>query len=725
MSGEKRIKRGKFFLVGAAVLFILLISLYYIILHPEYFNPKEFIDKMFLYFLSLVIIILILGVLFILFRNFVKIIVERRRGILGSKFRTKLIFIFFIPLLVPSIALFYAAMTIIQKSVENLLTPQVNDITSYSKEIVDYFNEELQNRCLYFAEGLSGEITGGQFLDMDRRESLVQLLDVKLKECKLDLIVIYLSESEQFFVHDPAMLNEGGIDDKDVTAFPAHFLDSALKGEKLERIDYLSHGYVARSVVPILSSFNNTDVVGALLAGIYVREDLAAKAMKIDESRKEYLQMKAQKRDIKRIYIYIIALIALLILFSATWVGMYLTRQITVPIQKLAEGTREISAGNLDYRVEVNAGDELGMLVDSFNTMTSELKTSKSILEERKKYIETLLDNITAGVISINKEGEVTAINKAAMRILNIRPEVPTVGAHFEMVIKEEEISPLKESIRDMLGNEYLHISQEFIFTMRGRSLNIAANFLSLKDIQENYLGILVFLEDLTQVIRAQKMEAWREVAKRIAHEIKNPLTPIQLSAQRIMKKYSEGGVDLKDIITDGTSTIINQVNTLKGMVDEFSQFARMPSIRLVPSDLHAVIDSAVSLYAAAHPVIRFDRMYEKDAMTVTIDPEQMKRVMINLIDNSIEAMKGRGVIAIATKLIVGTKRVRIEFADDGPGISSEDKERLFIPYFSTKKVGTGLGLAIVQRIIADHNGFITVEDNVPRGARFIIELPL
>ena len=725
MESKKKRKTRRLIVIGPVILSILLFFLYSVIMQPEYFNPKEFIGKTFLYFFSLIIIILILGVLFILFRNFVKLIVERRRGILGSKFRTKLIFIFFIPLLVPSIALFYTAITIIQKSVENLLTPPVNDITKYSSEIVDYFNEDLTMRSLSFAESLSGEITNGQYLDMDRRESLVQLLNAKLKECKLDLIVICLNDKEKFPVYDPAILEEGGVDRQEVTDFPEHFLASAMKGGKPEWIDRLSKVYIVRSAVPILSSFNKADAVGALLAGIYVREDLAAKAMKIDDSRQEYLQMKSQKRDIKRIYIYIISLITLLILFSATWVGMYLTRQITVPIQKLAEGTREISMGNLDFRVDVDAGDELGMLVDSFNSMTSELKASKGILEERRKYIETLLDNITTGVISVDVEGGVTAINKAAMRILAIEPSERLIEARIDDVMKGEEFAKLKEYIHDVLGNEELSMSREFLFTVRGRSLNVAANFLSLKDGQDNYLGMLIVLEDLTQFIRAQKMEAWREVAKRIAHEIKNPLTPIQLSAQRIVKKYGEGADDLTKIIADGTSTIISQVNVLKGMVDEFSKFARMPAIDLVSTDPYAVIDSTISLYSTAHPGIKFEREYEKIAVAVTMDPDQIKRVMINLIDNSIAAMQGNGVITIAAKVISKTRRFRIEFSDNGPGISSEDKDRLFIPYFSTKKVGTGLGLAIVQRIITDHNGFITVEDNVPTGAKFIIELPL
>ncbi len=725
MEGTRKKRPKRLLFILGAFLILLLAFLYYVIQRPDYFNPRYFISKMFLYVTSLIVIILILGVLFILFRNFVKLIVERRRGILGSKFRTKLVFIFFIPLLVPSIALFYAAMTIIQKSVENLLTPPVNDIAQYSSEIVDSFNDQLKQRSLAFAENLSSRITSGKYLDMDRRNSLVDLLDAKLKEYDVDLIIIYLSDKERVFQYDPMIIEKGGASESEISKFPDFLMESAMHGKSAESVDYLPKGYIVRGAVPILSSFNRTDVVGALLTGIYVQEDLAAKAIKIAQSRDDYFQMKVEKRNIKRIYIYIIALIALLILFSATWVGMFLTRQITVPIQKLAEGTREISSGNLEYQVDVDAGDELGMLVDSFNSMTNELRADKGILEERRKYIETLLDNITPGVISVNKNGEITTINKAAIKILNIGHSEALIGSHYDDLMKEEEIKRLRDSIRGFLGEENVSVSEQLLLTIRGRPLTIAANFLSLKDRLDRYLGMLIVIEDLTQLIRAQKMEAWREVAKRIAHEIKNPLTPIQLSAQRIMKKCNEGADDLKQTIADGASTIIGQVNTLKGMVDEFSKFARMPTIQPMLVDPHMVLDSAVSLYEAVNPGITFEKVYHDNTITVMMDPEQIKRAIINLIDNSIEAMNGNGMIHLETKRVEDAKVFRIELSDNGPGISSGDKDKLFIPYFSTKKIGTGLGLAIVQRIISDHNGVIAVEDNVPRGAKFIIDLPL
>jgi two-component system nitrogen regulation sensor histidine kinase NtrY len=722
---RRRTRTEKLLFIGIPILIGLLALIYYIIQKSDQWNPRYFIKAPYvLFFLSITLIVLILGVLFILLRNFIKLIVERRRGILGSKFRTKLVFIFLIPLLVPSIALFYAAMTIIQKSVENLLTPPVNEITQYSKEIVDYFNETAEKQCAAFARQISEKVTSGKYLDMDREGMMGPLLEKMRAEYHLDMISVHLmGEGKILQTHSPSS-EQDGMNLRRLQDFPEDFLRSVYDGETVGSIDVLPKGYIVRSAVPILSSYNRRDVVGVLIGGMFIPEHLARKVISIDESRKDYLQTKVQKGEIKRIYIYLIAFIALLILFSATWVGMYLTNQITVPVQKLAEGTKELSAGNLDFEVEVNAGDELGMLVDSFNRMTQELKENKRILEERRKYIETLLDNVTTGVISLDRQGRISAINREAIQTLNRDKSKSFIGVPYDNLLEGKDLTVMREFIAKHLEQEELEISREFPLNLRGRPLHLASHFNALKDAMGKHIGMLIVIDDLTQLIRAQKMEAWREVARRIAHEIKNPLTPVQLSAQRILKKSSEESQDLRSVVKEGATTIINEVNTLKIMVDEFSKFSRMPVIRLEPSDPHEVIEAAIQLYEGIQTGIDFLRDFDSQKVTVLIDYDQIKRVVINLIDNSIAVMDGKGYIKIVTRMISGNKIFRMEFSDNGPGISAENKKRLFIPYFSTKKKGTGLGLAIVQSIISDHNGVITVEDNEPKGTKFIIKLP-
>jgi two-component system nitrogen regulation sensor histidine kinase NtrY len=283
----------------------------------------------------------------------------------------------------------------------------------------------------------------------------------------------------------------------------------------------------------------------------------------------------------------------------------------------------------------------------------------------------------------------------------------------------------LLHEIEDVSRGEAPSHVREFEFTVEGRPVHLAVNVSASRDADGLFQGALIVMEDLTPLIRAQRTAAWREVARRIAHEIKNPLTPIQLSAQRILKKFKEGSGEFPRIVEEGVTTIVKEVTTLQTLVDEFSRFARMPAVSPVPTDPNGVVETAVSLYDGIHPGIVFTKDLQASLPLARLDPDQMKRVLINLIDNSIAAMDGRGRITLRTRAIPQEMLLRLEVEDEGPGIAPENKERLFVPYFSTKKRGTGLGLAIVNRIVSDHNGFIRVEDNLPRGTRFVIDIPV
>src|SRR4030095_11689916 len=263
-----------------------------------------------------------------------------------------------------------------------------------------------------------------------------------------------------------------------------------------------------------------------------------------------------------------------------------------------------------------------------------------------------------------------------------------------------------------------------FEFSVQGRPVHLAANLVARRDVEGRFQGALIVMEDLTPLIRAQRTAAWREVARRIAHEIKNPLTPIQLSAQRILKKFREGDPEFPKVVDEGVHTIVDEVTMLNSMVEEFSRFARLPAVSPVPSDPVEIVDSALKLYEGIHPGIRLRREVQEPLPTVRLDRDQMKSALTNLIDNAIAAMDGTGTVTLRAHLVPQDQVLRFEIEDDGPGIEPENKERLFVPYFSTKKRGTGLGLAIVNRIVSDHNGFIRVEDNLPRGSRFVIDLP-
>jgi len=473
------------------------------------------------------------------------------------------------------------------------------------------------------------------------------------------------------------------------------------------------------------------------IVGIYVPRDLQRLASYVSRSNEDYRQIRAQKVVIKRVYVLVFALITLVVLFSVTWIGLYLARRITEPIQTLLQGTREISSGNLDYRVEVDAGDELGILVESFNRMTSELRAGKETIEkrnlelsasnrelvERRRYIETLLNSVTVGVVSCDRDGRVTTLNQAALRLLELERGPEPVGRPLPALLPPEGREAIEHLIREVFSSRGESAALGLELSIGGRTCTIAASATSLRDETGDPLGAILVLEDLTDLMRAQKIAAWREVARRLAHEIKNPLTPIQLSAERIRKKYAERARDLDDIVDEGTAAIVREVATLKNLVDEFTRFARLPAPNPVATSLEDVISASLSLYNGVHSSVTIRPMCDAGLPRVLLDPDQMKRVLVNLLDNAVEAMGGQRTVTIeARRDPSGT--VRLEVADDGPGIREEDRDRLFLPYFSTKKKGTGLGLAIVHRIVSDHHGRIHVEHNKPHGARFVIELP-
>ena len=439
------------------------------------------------------------------------------------------------------------------------------------------------------------------------------------------------------------------------------------------------------------------------------------------------------KNPKKVLYVMILFLGTLVIAFSAIWVGLYLARKITIPIQGLTEATHRIAEGDLDFLIDVAAKDEVGILVDSFNKMMSDLKGSKENLERtnielkvsneeldrRRSYIETILQNIDTGVISIDWEGRITTINQAAERMMGVRLIDARGKGYGEML----QFPKLVEVIQMVTSGHKKSFGGELQLPQDQQTLFLKGHVTALEDDRENYLGAVVVLDDYTELAKAQKIAAWREVARRIAHEIKNPLTPIQLSAQRLRRKQEKGSADLDEVIRECTSTIINEVAGMKKLVNEFSQFAKMPDVQPAPNDLHDIIHEVCTLYEG-HKEIEIVRELDGDLPVLKIDREQIRRSLINLVENGVEAMEGKGRIWIRTRFDEALQMATLEICDEGVGIRPEDRDKLFLPYFSRKKSGTGLGLAIVDRIVKDHGGYIRFRDNLPRGSRFVIELP-
>jgi two-component system nitrogen regulation sensor histidine kinase NtrY len=479
-----------------------------------------------------------------------------------------------------------------------------------------------------------------------------------------------------------------------------------------------------------------------LYAANHLPEDFLQRYDNIEAQTEAYAQQKQFIRAYKREILLALALITLLLLFTTTWVALFLSKQVTVPIQALAEATREISRGNFDHRIEVRAQDELGTLVRSFNRMTEQLgegrrqindftKSLEQAIEERegrRKLMEAILENIPTGVVSLNSSGEVARINSAVAMIL---------GEHARNA----------HTLTDLLGEEagraVLHLmrrslrmgaaSREIEIIAAGRLARAAVTVSSLGPRRSNP-GFVVVIDDLTDLLRAQKAAAWQEVAQRIAHEIKNPLTPIQLSAQRLLRHLDRAASihpetrrsEFEGLVAECAGLIEREVQTLESLVNEFSQFARFPAARLASADVNSIVSSALDLFRGRLEGITLKAELAPTLPPVKADPELLRRVVANLIDNAAEAMEGSTVrrLRVATRVQGDGDAVEIEISDSGHGISPEDKERLFLPHFSTRERGTGLGLAIASRIIAEHFGTIRVEDNLPSGARFLIRFP-
>jgi two-component system nitrogen regulation sensor histidine kinase NtrY len=729
-AGAPRVRADRLILFSVGILAISFLVGYLLIRKATTFSWSYITNSLVLSVLFLTNAVLVLTLLTLLMRNLIKALVERRRGILGSRFRTKLVFSLLLLWLVPSAIIFWAAMQLIQRSIDRWFNEPMDRLTEASQQIVDTYYDEVRERAAAAALDVSKRL--GEAGDAGAGSvALHERLGDLLREHHVDLIALTAGRRAPATVLDPRLPSVSALED-----VPADLVDQAARGRPFIWLSDLRGGHLIRAGHVIEGRGPPGEVA---IIGLYVPRDLARLAETVTRSNEDYRQIRTQKLLIKRVYILVFALITLVVLFSVTWIGLYLARRITEPVQALAVGTRAISMGNLDHRVEVQAGDELGILVDSFNAMTLELKTGKNLIEkshrelqesnrllaERRRYTETLLQNLGAGVISVDRERRITTINRAAARLLGLDEVVDPIGRRLDEALPTAAWSAIAPIAQEVLEGGRTDSAGETDLAAAGRTRTLALSATALRGEQGEVLGAIILLEDLTDLMRAQRIAAWREVARRLAHEIKNPLTPIQLSAERIRKKYLEGSEDLDAVVAEGTAAIVREVAALKGLVDEFARFARLPAPQRVPTDLREVIGSCLAFYRDRHPGIRIEARLSTDLPPALVDGEQIRRALVNLLDNAAEAIGEQGCVVIEAFPDPGAGAVRLEVADDGPGIPPEDLDRLFLPYFSTKKRGTGLGLAIVHRIVTDHAGRIRVTSNLPHGARFIIDLPV
>lgn len=677
-------------------------------------------------------LLLLILMIYLVFRNLVKLIYDRRRNVLGAKIRTKLVIAFVSLTLLPTIVLFFFALNFITSSIEFWFNVPVEQALDNSLWVGGRLYSRTEENNRFFLERISYQIKTKNLLDDKSRKALSHYIRVVQREFNLDAVEVYARNAERLtFALAPKLENEyfGIISAEDIQKeLPADGIRSISQA--------IPSGEFIKTVGTIPFGVQPDEAVGFVVATILIPRELSENLQFIRKGFTEYQQIKLLKKPIQITYYISLSIVALLVLFCAVWFGFFMARSISLPIKELAEGTRRVADGDLGYSIDPVSDDEFGSLVESFNQMTQDLRIGREQLElsarmlrrqnieieEKRQFMEIVLKSVSAGVVTLDARGIISTMNKSAEKMLNLKSE--------QILTKSYKIlldGPFLELANEILDNLSLSsgdtVELPLKLTIEGRPRSFLVSVNALKDDAGRHMGTLMVFDDLTELEKGQRMAAWREVARRIAHEVKNPLTPIILSAQRLKRKYAQFVDDT--IFEECTQTIISQVELIRNLVNEFSSFARFPSANPVPCHLIPIIEETVALYREGHPSIKFKINNTRDIPILNIDRQQMKQALINLIDNAIGAIKGPGNITIGVAHDPILKKVRMEIADDGPGISDENKTRLFQPNFSTKKTGMGLGLTIVNTIIADHNGMINVQDNAPRGAKFVIELPV
>jgi two-component system nitrogen regulation sensor histidine kinase NtrY len=702
----------------------------YLIGKSQSFSPG-FLARVFLYGFTVVNLTVLLVLVFVLARNLIKLFIERRRAVLGAKFKTKLVMIFVGFALFPSALIILVGSRLISTSVELWFNQPVETVLLGSQDVVESYYREKQESATFYARMLSNEMSQQRLVDPTNVRALFRTMESRLTQYRLDMINVFSPDGELATLVHPGL----PLDDYNPDA-ARRLAEIGLRGEERLIQDELGGGALVRYVSPIYRS-GTREVIGAVLVSHFVPRSLASTLQLVNDRANDYRQAEAQKEPIQELFLSFFVMVSLLVLFSSTWIGLYLAKRITVPVRELAEATERIMAGDLDHAVGGAAVDELGMLMESFNKMTAQLKASQlrlerssqdlelknSELDRRRRYIETVLENITTGVISMNRDGILTTVNPAALRMLELERDV--VGRYYRDVFGDADLAELGPLLEGMEGDGHRAREEEVNVVVGGRELHLSVYLTMLTGAAGEPTGLLMVLDDLTQLLRAQKVAAWREVARRLAHEIKNPLTPIQLSAQRIRKHARSKTPELPRIVEECTGTIIDEVDSLKSLVDEFSQFARMPTVATRRQAINPLLETTLELYEGLFKGLRLEKRFAAGLPDLSLDPDLIRRVFINIIDNAIEATSGKGHVVVTTSHEPQKNVVVVEIADDGPGIPPEDRDKLFVPYYSTKRRGSGLGLAIVSRIVAEHRGRIRVENNEPRGSRFILELPV
>jgi two-component system nitrogen regulation sensor histidine kinase NtrY len=666
---------------------------------------------------------------FLIFRHLSKLFLERRRKVFGSRLRTRLVLAFITLTLMPTLFLFFMAWQLISSRVDYSWDRQVEQSLDQALTVSRNVGTQLKGKLLACGRVVSLDLAGREDWNREDRASLEEFLSARLQDFHLSSVEILNSQGGVIAASFAP----------DLERLPANIAPGS-------DLAVPTPGKIIRQIIPkgelLTLSVPLRDAAGFETGYVVVRQlipqaqllQIATAAKSLQDLRRRHLLFS----PVKVSHYLTLIIVTLIAIMAAIWLAFYMAREITTPIRQLAEGTVKVAGGDYDIHIDQEGRDEIGFLVQSFNKMTHELQQSRAqlatayrqlsdshaLISTQKLDMEILLKNVAAGVIGLDAEGRVTTINDSAVQMLRVKRE-DVLGRDGRALLSPGEYNRMAEVVAAARRSPRGMVEKPLHLVLPDQTLYLLVKTTALRDEEGRDLGVVLVCEDLTELEKAQRLAAWREVARRIAHEVKNPLTPIKLAAQRLQRRLTGRLGPDNQIFEECTQVIINQVDELKNLVNEFSRFARLPQLALAPHDLNALVQETLLLHQEVQPRITLEFHPDPDLPALLLDREQVKRMLLNLLDNALAAIPGSGTITVSVKGDLPHERVELMVADTGIGIPDRDKARIFEPYFSTKRGGTGLGLAIVNSIVSEHQGFLRVEDNVPQGTRFIIDIPL
>ncbi len=628
-------------------------------------------------------IVALLTLIFFVTRNLFKLFIQRRDKIPGYRFRSRLVAIFMILILIPSVSLFIVSTGLSTNYINRFFSLPVKESLTNSVELARAFYDLEKDRVLNIAK----QISRGSKSPAD------------------EVSVMRLN-------HLPEDANE--------------LIKEAFEGKEGAEIISSPEGDIVRAAAPSFKGGSRAEII---VVESRLPVSISKKSEKLRTSYEDFLDFESFRAPLSLNYILILSFITLIMVFMGLWFSLKISQGITEPIQSLAIATKEVAAGNLNVLVDIKTDDEVGILINSFNQMVREIKDNKDSIEKayaesdkRRLFLENILENINSGVIFLDDAMTILTINKAACSILNIKQD-DFAGRNYEDFITHLNSPDLSSLIETLKGKKITDIKKEVTLEINGNKTILTVYISGIWDKQSRKsLGLLVVFNDITKIVAAQKAEAWQEFARKVAHEIKNPLTPIRLSTERLINKWRQKSEDLDAVFEKSTKAIIREVDSLKNLIDAFSKYGRMPEINKKLVNVKELLEDVTILYSGFKDV-DIQILINEGIPDINLDREQIKRALINIIDNGIEAIDRNGIIKIGVSM--DSDNLTIEIADSGLGIKDDEKEKLFLPYFSKRKGGTGLGLAIASKVIKDHEGQISIRDNIPQGSIFVLKLPI